>query len=94
MYVETLHYHATCHYQWLIRTLVVLEHMNDGVQNIQNDFAEFNTSKPVSQLIKVLIVYWMLIFLKQTKKSWKPFWLIWTSPLPGWPLSYQTFTVP
>jgi len=68
--------------------------MNDGVQNIQDGFAKFNTSKPVSQLRKVLIVHGMLIFLEQTKKSWRPFWLIWTSPLTEWPLSYQTFTIP
>ena len=81
MYVETFHYYATCHYQRLTQILVVLEHVNDGVQNIQDGFAEFNTSKPVSQSRKVLIVYGMLIFLEQTKKSWKPFWLIWTSLL-------------
>jgi hypothetical protein len=94
MYVETFHYHTTYHYQRLTRTLVVLEHINDRVQNIQDGFAEFNTSKPVSQRRKVLIDYGMLIFLKQTKKSWKPFWLIWISPLVGWQLSYQIFTTP
>lgn len=69
MCVENFHCHATCHYQRLIRTLVVLEHMNDGVQNIQDGFVEFNTSKPVPQSRNVLIVYGMLIFLEQTKKS-------------------------
>jgi hypothetical protein len=67
------HYHVACHYQQLTQTLVVLEHITHGVQNIQDSFTEFNTSKPVSQSKKRLIVCRILIFLEQTKKSWRPF---------------------
>jgi hypothetical protein len=36
---------SSCHYQRLTEALVVLEHLNDGVQNIQHGLAGFNKSK-------------------------------------------------
>lgn len=62
MCVEPLRCHASYHSQRLTQAPAVLEHLNDGVQSMQDGFAPFNESKPAYQRGKVPFVCWMLIF--------------------------------